>query len=201
MPEPNILESPLVRSGLAARATASPAGAGVIVAERALLGHFNVRGDPRDPRLAAGVHEALGAALPATPNTVTEAQGNTLYWLGPDEWLLVTPRDRAATVEAAMRSALAGLRAAVTDVSGGQTVVIVRSGAVREMLAKGCPLDLDPRIFRVGACAQSHLAKAPILIRPLGGEPAFEIVVRRSFADYFALWLADAAAEYGLVCA
>ena len=69
---------------------------------------------------------------------------------------------------------------------------------MRELLAKGCPLDLHPRAFDVGQCAQSHLAKAPILIRQLDREPSFEIVVRRSFADYFWLWLEDAAAEYGL---
>ena len=129
---------------------------------------------------------------------MAEAQGNTVYWLGPDEWLLVTGRERRAALEAELRGALAGVRSAITDVSGGQTVVVLRGGHVRELLAKGCPLDLHPRAFDVGQCAQSHLAKAPILIRQLDREPSFEIVVRRSFADYFWLWLEDAAAEYGL---
>jgi sarcosine oxidase, subunit gamma len=119
-------------------------------------------------------------------------------WLGPDEWLLVTPEGRCAAIEAALRTALVGVRSAVTDISGGQTVVALRGGAVRDLLAKGCPLDLHPRVFAAGQCAQSHLAKAPVLIRQLDGEPSFEIVVRRSYADYLWLWLEDAAAEYGL---
>ena len=93
---------------------------------------------------------------------------------------------------------LSGLRVAITDVSGGQTAVVLRGGFVRELVAKGCPLDLHPRVFGIGQCAQSHLAKAPILIRQVDGQPSFEIIVRRSYADYFWLWLEDAAAEFGL---
>lgn len=195
-------ESPLVRFGLATRATMAPGQAGIVACERAFLGHLNLRGDPEDPRFAAAVREIVGVAPPAVPNTVSEAHGNTVYWLGPDEWLLVTPAGRRATIDGELRAALTGLRAAVTDISGGQTVVALRGSAVRQLLAKGCPLDLHPRAFGIGQCAQSHLAKAPILIRHLDSQPSFEIVVRRSFADYFWLWLEDAASEYGVaVCA
>jgi sarcosine oxidase subunit gamma len=192
------MESSLARFGLAARAkSGAAAGAGVVASERALLGHFNVRGDRADPRFVAGVSEALGVELPVVANTVVEGQGNVVYWLGPDEWLVVTPGDLTASLGAALRTALSGVRSAVTEVNGGQTVVVLRGASVRDVLAKGCPLDLDPRVFRSGACAQSHLAKAPILIRTLADGAAFEIVVRRSFADYFWMWLEDAAAEYG----
>jgi len=195
------LESPLVRFGLGSGSAAAEPDAGVVATGRAFLGHFNLRGDPHDARFMVGSREALGAELPIAPNTAIEAQGNVVYWLGPNEWLVVTPHESAAVVEAALRTALTGMRFALTDVSGGQTVVILRGRAVRDVLAKGCPLDLDPRVFRVGACAQSHLDKVPILLRPLDPGHAFEIVVRRSFADYFWLWLEDAAAEYGFAAA
>ena len=192
------MESPLVRFGLAERARkGAAAGAGVVASERALLGHFNLRGHSADPRFAAGLREALGVALPVVANTVVEGQGNVVYWLGPDEWMVVTPGDLTASLGAALGTALSGVPSAVTEVNGGQTVVVLRGASVRDVLAKGCPLDLDPRVFRSGACAQSHLAKAPILIRTLADGAAFEIVVRRSFADYFWMWLEDAAAEYG----
>ena len=34
-------------------------------------------------------------------------------------------------------------------------------------------------------------------IRCVDDAPSFELIVRRSFADYTALWLHDAALEYG----
>lgn len=198
MSDPAKRQSPLARFDLGARVASAARDAGIVACEHAFLGHINLRGDPLEPRFVAAVRDVVGAAPPTTPNTVTETEGNTLYWLGPDEWLIVTPRERRLAVESGLRDALKGLHSAVADVSGGQTIVVIHGEHVRELLAKGCPLDLHPRAFDIGQCAQSHLAKAPILIRHLDHRSHFEIIVRRSFADYLWLWLEDAAAEYGL---
>ncbi|PWV64916.1 sarcosine oxidase subunit gamma [Plasticicumulans acidivorans] len=184
------LQSPLVGFQLDARADA-----GVILRERAFCSHLNLRGEQSDPAFAAAIKQVLGLEVPFTPNTTTSAGDQTLYWLGPDEWLLVAAPEQAATLEAALRKALAGQFASVVDISGGQTVVELRGGNARDVLAKGCPLDLHPRAFGVGQCAQSHLAKCPLLLRPLAD--GFEVVVRRSFSDYFFSWIEDAAQEYG----
>lgn len=202
MPEAIRLESPIVRCGLARLAANPPGHAKVIASERALLGHLNLRGDARDPRFPAAVASVLGVAPPVAANMVNESAQATVYWLGPDEWLVVVPGDRTGAVEAQLRAALAGVRSALTDVSSGQTVVVLRGPAARDVLAKGCPLDLHPKVFAVGQCAQSHLAKAGILVRPIppagaNEDGAYEIVFRRSFADYVWAWLEDAAAEYG----
>ena len=72
------------------------------------------------------------------------------------------------------------------------------SGA-RDVLCKGCTLDFRPRTLKVGSCAQSALAKANVLIGLLDKRPTFELIVRRSFAEYLALWLRHAAREYSVV--
>jgi len=190
-------ESPLARYATAARATNPVADAGIVSAERAFLGHINVRGRVDDPPFAAAVSSVIGINVPERPNTVTLGSDSTVYWLGPDEWLIITPGGREAAVARDLRTALSGCMAAVTEVSGGQTVIALGGRSVRDLLAKGCPLDLHPRAFGVGRCAQSHLAKAPMLIRQVDAIPSFEIIVRRSFADYLWLWLIDAAEEYG----
>ena len=191
-------ESPLARFKLGARATYSPGHAGVIVRERPFLGHLNLRGNAQHPRFVGAVSDVLGDGLPLVANTVTDVQGITMYWLGPDEWLIVTPGERRAAIEAELRKVLTGLRVAVTDVSGGQTVLQLHGAHVRDVLAKGCPIDLHPRAFSIGQCAQSHFAKAPILIGQIENQPYFELIFRRSFADYLWTWLEGAAAEYGL---
>ena len=191
-------ESPLARFNLAARATETTSGAGLIVREHPFLGHINLRGDPRDPHFAGAVGGVMGDALPMVPNTLTDVNGITMYWLGPDEWLIVTPDDRREAILRRLRQALAKLHVAITDVSGGQTALHLRGRHVRDVLAKGCPIDLHPRAFRIGQCAQSHLGKAPILIGQVEEQPYFELIVRRSFADYLWTWLESAAEEYGL---
>jgi len=191
-------ESPLVRFGVAALGEARIAKSRLACAERPFLGHINLRGDADDSRFVAAVAHVVGTAVPTASNTVTHGDDNVVYWLGPDEWLIVTPAEREAAIAGGLRAALAGLFVAVTEISGGQTVVTLQGDAARELLAKGCPLDLHSRVFGIDRCAQSHLAKAPILIRQVDAAPSFEIVVRRSFADYLWTWLEDAASEYPL---
>ena len=79
----------------------------------------------------------------------------------------------------------------------------VAGPSAREVLAKGCPLDLHPRSFPPARCAQSLLAKAAVLIHLIDDVPArgpsFDVYVARSFAHYLWTWLEDAGREYGVL--
>lgn len=198
MSEPILRESPLVRFTATPRTTQVTGTAGIIARQHAFLGHLNLRGNAEDARLAGAVSGVMGDGLPIAPNTLTELDGISMYWLGPDEWLIVTPDDRRKAIERDLRQALMGLRFALTDVSGGQMALHLHGRHVRDVLAKGCPIDLHPRVFGIGQCAQSHLGKAPVLIGQIEEQPHFELIVRRSFADYLWTWLETAAEEYGL---
>ena len=191
-------ESPLAEFSVAARSTSRPEKAGVHLRERPFLGHLNLRGDPTDQDFLRAAAAALGGSLPLEPNTVKESGELTVMWLGPDEWLLVTPPGREAETAEALHDSLGEIVASVTDVSGGQTVINISGGHARDALAKGCTLDLHPRVFGPGRCAQSLIAKAAVVIRQVDDSPSFDVIVRRSFADYLALWIEDATQEYGL---
>lgn len=191
-------ESPLVRFNLAASTESVVANEKIKVWERPFCGHINLRGDPADTAFLAAVEFELGFELPLKANTVAGGQDIKAFWLGPNEWLIVTAGELEAPVAQGLRKALSGMFCAVTEVSGGQTIIALRGQKVLDLLAKGCPLDLHPREFGPGRCAQSHLAKAPILLCQTDTEPTFDLIVRRSFSDYLWLWLQDAAAEYGL---
>lgn len=162
------------------------------------LGHINLRGDPAEARFAKAAESALGVALPVAANTTAIVGDTVVYWLGPDEWLVVAPGDRERSIADALRTALGGVHSSVTVVSGGQAVLVLRGAHVRDLLAKGCPLDLHSPAFRAGACAQTHVAKAGVLLRPLADD-AIEVIVRRSFLDYLWSWMQVAGSEYGLV--
>ena len=172
---------------------------GVQLSERPFLGHLNLRGNPADLAFLQGVERVLGFGLPLKPNTVAESRELAALWLGPDEWLLLTPPDREGAIAQALRDSLGTVFLAIVDISSGQTVINIRGNLAREVLAKGCSLDLHPRHFYPGRCAQTHIAKATVLIRQQDDTPSFDLVVRRSFAEYLALWLKDSAQEYGLV--
>jgi len=172
--------------------------AGVQLFERQLLGHVNLRGDSADPQFLEATEKVMGFKLPLTPNTVVENGVVAGLWLGPNEWLILTsPHSEIETVRD-LRKALGDIFSAVNDFSGGQTVINLQGRNVRDVLKKGCTLDLHPREFGPGSCAQTHLAKTNALIWQRDSSPSFDIIVRRSFADYLARWVNYAAQEYGI---
>ncbi|HVO87056.1 MAG TPA: sarcosine oxidase subunit gamma family protein, partial [Casimicrobiaceae bacterium] len=80
------LESPLVARS-AERAVLALSD--TIVRERPFLGHINLRGDPSDAAFRDAVARVIGTGLPLRANTCSEASGRTIYWLCPNEWLVV----------------------------------------------------------------------------------------------------------------
>lgn len=171
--------------------------AGIVLQEKAFLGHLTLRGDPAQPGFAEGVEAALGLALPLTPATLHQNEGGrSIQWLSPDEWLILVPGEEAFAVEKALHERLSG-RYQVVNVSGGQTVISLSGAQARQVLMKSTPTDVHPRAFPVGRGVPAVFAKATLVLRRVS-ESEFELVVRRSFADYLGRWLLDASEEFGV---
>jgi sarcosine oxidase, subunit gamma len=198
MVESYLRQTPLTHLGLPARAAVAAAGAGVTLAERPHRCQVNLRGNPIDPGFTSAVRQATGLGLPTAANTVTGAGDLAALWLGPDEWLLVGPAGRETDLVAGLRQALGTQHAAVTDVSEARTVIAVMGHRARDLLAKGTSIDLHPRAFGPGRCAQTALAAANVTLRQLDDGPTYELHVLNSFADYLWRWLEGGAQEYGL---
>lgn len=122
-----------------------------------------VRGEPRP-------------GFPVEPNT---AAGDVL-WLGPDEWLVLGGREEDHS------DALAAV-----DVSASRVTFELAGEEVRDVLARGCSLDLRPSRFGPGRCARTLLARADAILH-CTGDDTFRVLVRRSYAPYVHAWLEDA---------
>jgi len=138
-------------------------------------------------RLDAALAARSPLDLPLAPNTWRATAGWEALWLGPDEWLVVAPPGEAAAVADALDRALDGLHRSVVDVSANRTVVELAGDGRADLLAEGCGLDLHPRAWRAGRCAQTLLARAPVLLQER--DAATRVFVRPSFADHVAGWL------------
>lgn len=207
MVEAYLRQTPLTHLGLPARAAAAGAtAAGVTLAERPHRLQVNLRGSAADPGFTSAVRQATGIGLPTIANTVATAGDLAVLWLAPDEWLITGPGDpatagREAALCGILRVALAGRHAAVTDVSEARTVIAVAGPRARDLLAKGTPIDLHPRVFGPGQCAQTALAASNVTLRQLDDRPSYELHVLNSFADYLWSWLEGASREYGVAVA
>jgi sarcosine oxidase subunit gamma len=161
----------------------------------AAAGYINLRGNPHSNDFLNAVESAIGQPLPVTANTISEGEYRA-YWLGPDEWLLITPAGKTADVIARLDEELAGMHAGINDISGGNIGMHLSGENIRDVFAKGCTLDFHPQVFKVGDCAQSGLAKANVVFGLIEEGATFELIVRRSFADYLLQWLRQAGREY-----
>ncbi|MEJ7696928.1 MAG: hypothetical protein WKF78_10020 [Candidatus Limnocylindrales bacterium] len=74
----------------------------------------------------------------------------------------------AGALESKLRSALDAAAGAVVDLSANRTAISVSGPRARESLAFGCAIDLDPPAFGPGRCAQTLLARANVIIVPVG---------------------------------
>ena len=163
-----------------------------VISDHPELGQVNVRGDIKDGLFIDNMREILGHELPTDPNTVTVGERFIILCLGENEWLIITPENEERELIATLRNKMDGILTSFTDVSSSQCIIRVTGSHVRNVFAKGCSLDLHSRSFGVGKCAQSLIASVGVIIRQIDSTPSFELIVRRSFAEYLVNWLYDA---------
>lgn len=188
------------------------------MAEIPFLAQFDLRADPGDRALMARLAAVIGVAPPTEPNTAvsTPDGAHHVLWLGPDEWLVIAAPGSALrpapapalgpapSLEAALAAAFDGAPGAVVDVSANRTMLSLVGPHARATLEHGCSIDLHPRAFGTGRCAQTMLARAAVILVRMAENPTqvgphpppeYRILVRPSFANYLVAWLADALSE------
>lgn len=170
----------------------------VRLCEEPFVAMVDLRADP-DGTAASRASAILELALPTTPSTYVSNDTVTAIWMGPDEWLITAGTRSAAELEAQLRSAVTEHGGAAIDVSAQRTTLRLSGTDARDVLAKGCSLDLHPTVFRKGAAAQTMLGLAGVVLIALDDAGTdYRILVRSSFARYLAEWLIDAAEEFGV---
>ena len=191
------LEPVLPRTHPLADRTQLHALTGELVTTRPNLTTVLVRATPGGPAAAAAA-EVLGVTLPVRANTWVATQHGKVIWLGPDEWLVLDESTEPWVLEDRLRSVLAPLGGAATDVSAQRTCLRLHGPHAEEVLRAGCSLDVHPRVFGPGSSAQVDLAQAGVVLLALAATgDDFEVLVRSSFAGYLAAWLIDTALEFG----
>ncbi|MHA7879503.1 MAG: sarcosine oxidase subunit gamma [Saccharospirillum sp.] len=160
---------------------------GVTLAEVPGQGYLTLRGNAQDDAFRSGVTTALGIELPTKPLTLVQDDRLSLQWVSPDEWLIVCPGDQCFALETALREQLTG-HFAVVNVSGGFTMIRLSGERALDVLYQSTGYDVHPRHFGVGKAVSTTLAKATMTLRR-PSEEGWELIVRRSFADYCWRWL------------
>jgi sarcosine oxidase subunit gamma len=120
--------------------------------------------------------------LPTIPNTMLETTDRTALWLGPDEWLVLGPPHAGGEIVAELEASLDGVHRSVIDVSANRVSIELAGTDRFGLLASGCAIDLHPRSWRAGMCAQTLFARTQVILHERGDTTG--VLVRPSFADY-----------------
>lgn len=118
-----------------------------------------------------------------------EAGPTRILCVAPDDWLLVSAtRSADATIENIEADAQSqGL--VCVNLTDAFAVLQLWGRAARDLLSKGCGLDMHPRHFLPGQCARTRLAQIPVLVDCVEALPRFALIVPRSYQAYLNSWI------------
>ncbi|GLK85115.1 sarcosine oxidase subunit gamma [Ancylobacter defluvii] len=143
--------------------------------------------------LSAAARVELGLDLADAPR-LSRANGLTAIGTGPGRWFLLAeaPEDLPAHL-----AALAP-HAAITEQTDAMVGFELSGPHVRDLLAKGVTVDLDPSVFPPGAAATSNVAHINTSFWREPGDERFVFLAGRSYAVAFARFLVASGAAFGL---
>lgn len=136
-----------------------------------------------------------GVELPRGPKRVV-AKGLALIGTAAGQWLAVAEDDSSRQMLDALAKQLGG-HAAITEQSDSKVVIRISGTRAREALAKGCSLDLHPRVFKPGDAATTTVALIDCQLWQVDDAPSYDLAVPSSFAESFWSWLTASAEEFG----
>ena len=169
---------------------------GVMIGELSGLGLATLASrQGQDAALKSAVLRAYGVHLPENSRV---AQGSAVSFIGygPGQWLGVSESLAHEALAGDLSQRLAGL-ASISDQSGGRTVLRVSGPRARDVLAKGLPVDLDPRAFPLGSAATSVIGHMGVQLWQMDATRSYDIAIFRSLSQSFWRWLTASAAEFG----
>ncbi|WP_371036314.1 MULTISPECIES: sarcosine oxidase subunit gamma [unclassified Rhodosalinus] len=139
---------------------------------------------------AMALLDALGAEMPDRRGIAEGRDGAVLAWMSPDEAMVLCSFDGARQLAAGLDEALSDQHVLVADVSDARAVIELEGGAVREVIAKLAPVDMDA--FAPGEIRRTRLAQVPAAFW-MPEEGRLRLVCFRSVARYVFDLLATAA--------
>jgi methylglutamate dehydrogenase subunit D len=146
------------------------------------------------PALSQAVWQTFGVSLPMTPR-IAGARDVSFIWAGLDRWLVET-KSATVGIESRLEEPL-GHFAAICDQSDSRRTLDLRGPKVRDVLAKGLPIDLDPARFGEGDVAMTAAFHVGVHLWQTSAQPIYRVSVVRSYFGSFWHSLASSAAEFG----
>ena len=136
---------------------------GVTIEELSLTGKINIRGKSSDKEFMKNIGSALNLVLPIEPNVRIFNNNISIMWLGPNEWLVITPENEKDGIISLLKSNLNPQKTAITDVSFNRVVLRLEGEKVFTLLSKFLVANLEKILKTNFSVAQTIFIKIPVL--------------------------------------
>jgi len=136
---------------------------GVTIEELSLSGKINIRGKSSDKEFMKNIGSALNLVLPIEPNVRIFNNNISIMWLGPNEWLVITPENEKDGIISLLNSNLNPQKTAITDVSFNRTILRLEGEKVYTLLSKFLVANLEKILKTNFSVTQTIFIKIPVL--------------------------------------
>ena len=133
--------------------------------------------------------------FPNENSKVTTNNKTRILWNAPKTWLIISSKENIIDI---IKGKCSEENFAITDISHSRAVIQIKGAQAREVLKKGCPLNISE--FEINNCAGSVFHGITIVVDCINDNPdTFNLLTLRSFGESFYHHITDAALEFGYV--
>ncbi|MBS0377109.1 MAG: hypothetical protein JSS29_01375 [Proteobacteria bacterium] len=122
--------------------------------------------------------------------------GHLALSVRPARWLLLSAPAEVGSAAGRWAKAAQGQGAAV-DLTSGLAAFVLAGASARELLARGCRLDLDPAASPTGYAGATYMAQVSVILAVL--PQCLLLLTPASTSRHLREWLVHSAAPFGLM--
>jgi len=136
-----------------------------------------------------------GLEFPLQNTKVSSNKETRILWSAPSTWLVISRKENIIEI---INEKCNSENFAITDISHSRAVIQIKGPGTKEVLKKGCPLNLHE--FEKNNCAGTVFHGITIVVDFIDNNPdTFNLLTLRSFGESFYHHITDAALESGYV--
>jgi len=146
-------------------------------------------------KIQLGTIQIEGLGFPIENSKVESNKETRILWSAPRTWFVISKKENIINN---IKEKCTDENFAITDISHSRAVIQIKGLEAREILKKGCPLNIDE--FKTNNCAGTVFHGISIVVDLIDNNPdTFNLLTLRSFGESFYHHITDAALESGYV--
>ena len=136
-----------------------------------------------------------GLEFPTEASKVVSNSETRILWIAPNTWLVISSKENIINV---IKAKCDDENFAVTDISHSRAVMQIKGLKSKELLKKGCPININE--LEKNNCAGTVFHGITIVVDFVDNNPdTFNLLTLRSFGESFYHHVTDASLEFGYV--